>query len=156
MNNSSIGALVPKGNGPNELNINTRFTKSELRTMCPATAYALIAAENALNDAIWKPKNDADKQSTGVAVGVGMVDLVDVCRTYEALTKGYHKVSPYFVPRILPNMAAGQISIKYGFRGPNHCVSTACATGAHAIGIINLTEDRKCVFTIQLSNILNF
>ncbi|XP_076160383.1 3-oxoacyl-[acyl-carrier-protein] synthase, mitochondrial isoform X1 [Ptiloglossa arizonensis] len=129
-----IGALVPKGNGPNELNINTRFTKSELRTMCPATAYALIAAENALNDAIWKPKNDADKQSTGVAVGVGMVDLVDVCRTYEALTKGYHKVSPYFVPRILPNMAAGQISIKYGFRGPNHCVSTACATGAHAIG----------------------
>ncbi|XP_076160384.1 3-oxoacyl-[acyl-carrier-protein] synthase, mitochondrial isoform X2 [Ptiloglossa arizonensis] len=102
--------------------------------MCPATAYALIAAENALNDAIWKPKNDADKQSTGVAVGVGMVDLVDVCRTYEALTKGYHKVSPYFVPRILPNMAAGQISIKYGFRGPNHCVSTACATGAHAIG----------------------
>ncbi|XP_043253767.1 3-oxoacyl-[acyl-carrier-protein] synthase, mitochondrial [Colletes gigas] len=129
-----IAALVPKGDGPNELNIDSHFTKSELRTMCPATAYALIATEHALNDAKWKPENETDKQDTGVAVGIGMIDLVDVCTTYEALKKGYNKVSPYFVPRILPNMAAGQISIKYGFRGPNHCVSTACATGAHAIG----------------------
>ena len=102
--------------------------------MCPATAYALIATEEALNDANWKPEAETDKQDTGVAVGIGMIDLVDVCTTYEALKKGYNKVSPYFIPRILPNMAAGQISIKYGFRGPNHSVSTACATGAHAIG----------------------
>ncbi|XP_076627403.1 3-oxoacyl-[acyl-carrier-protein] synthase, mitochondrial [Colletes latitarsis] len=129
-----IAALIPKGDGPNELNIDSHFTKSELRTMCPATAYALIATENALNDANWKPENEMDKRDTGVAVGIGMIDLVDVCTTYEALKKGYNKVSPYFVPRILPNMAAGKISIKYGFRGPNHCVSTACATGAHAIG----------------------
>lgn len=129
-----VGALVPKGDGSNELNIDKYFSKSELRTMCPATAYALIATEEALNDAKWKPKEEADKQDTGVAVGIGMIDLVDVCTTYEALKKGYNKVSPYFVPRILPNMAAGQISIKYGFRGPNHSVSTACATGAHAIG----------------------
>ncbi|XP_054007110.1 3-oxoacyl-[acyl-carrier-protein] synthase, mitochondrial [Hylaeus anthracinus] len=129
-----IGALIPKGSGPNELDINSHFTKSELRTMCLATAYALIATEDALNDAKWKPDDEKDKQDTGVAVGVGMIDLVDVCTTYEAMKKGYNKVSPYFVPRILPNMTAGQISIKYGFRGPNHCVSTACATGAHAIG----------------------
>ncbi|KZC04585.1 PREDICTED: 3-oxoacyl-[acyl-carrier-protein] synthase, mitochondrial [Dufourea novaeangliae] len=129
-----IGALVPKGNGSNELNIESYFSKSELRTMCGATAYALIATEMALNDAKWKPKDETDKQDTGVSVGIGMVDLVDICTTYEALKKGYNKVSPYFVPRILPNMAAGQISIKYGFRGPNHSVSTACATGAHAIG----------------------
>ncbi|XP_068969396.1 3-oxoacyl-[acyl-carrier-protein] synthase, mitochondrial isoform X1 [Bombus flavifrons] len=129
-----VAALVPKGNGPNELDIDSYFTKSELRTMCPATPYALIATEEALNDANWKPNNETDKRDTGVAVGIGMIDLIDVCTTYEALKKGYNKVSPYFVPRILTNMAAGQISIKYGLRGPNHSVSTACATGAHAIG----------------------
>ncbi|XP_074094274.1 3-oxoacyl-[acyl-carrier-protein] synthase, mitochondrial isoform X2 [Cotesia typhae] len=102
--------------------------------MCPATAYALIAAEEALEDAKWKPDEETHKRDTGVAVGIGMVDLVDVCSIYEAMKKSYSKVSPYFIPRILPNMAAGQISIKYGFRGPNHSVSTACATGAHAIG----------------------
>ncbi|XP_076755554.1 3-oxoacyl-[acyl-carrier-protein] synthase, mitochondrial isoform X2 [Xylocopa sonorina] len=114
--------------------MNSYFTKSELRTMCPATVYALIATEEALEDAKWKPTDETHKRDTGVAVGIGMIDLVDVCTTYEAMKKGYNKVSPYFVPRILPNMAAGNISIKYGFRGPNHSVSTACATGAHAIG----------------------
>ncbi|KAJ8686485.1 hypothetical protein QAD02_022279 [Eretmocerus hayati] len=129
-----IAALVPKGCEPHELDLKTKFSTSELRTMCSATAYAMIAAEEALDDANWKPEQEEDKRDTGVAVGIGMVDLVDVCTTYEQLKKGYSKVSPYFVPRILPNMAAGQISIKYGFRGPNHSVSTACATGAHAIG----------------------
>lgn len=114
--------------------------------MCPATAYALIATEEALNNANWKPKDETDKRDTGVAVGIGMIDLIDICATYEALKKGYNKVSPYFVPRILPNMAAGQISIKYGFRGPNHSVSTACATGAHAIGIIIFNKFEKIVY----------
>lgn len=125
---------MPKGDASHQLNIDSHFTKSELRTVCPATAYALIASEEALTDAKWKPDDENDKRATGVSVGIGMIDLVDVCMTYEALKKGYSKVSPFFVPRILPNMAAGQISIKYGFRGPNHSVSTACATGAHAIG----------------------
>ncbi|XP_014223106.1 3-oxoacyl-[acyl-carrier-protein] synthase, mitochondrial [Trichogramma pretiosum] len=125
-----IAALVPQGN---EL-LKSKFSTSELRTMCPATAYALIATEEALIDANWKPKNEEDKRDTGVTVGMGMVDLVDVCNMHEQLKKGYSKVSPFFVPRILPNMAAGHISIKYGFQGPNHSVSTACATGAHAIG----------------------
>ncbi|XP_034946261.1 3-oxoacyl-[acyl-carrier-protein] synthase, mitochondrial isoform X3 [Chelonus insularis] len=94
----------------------------------------VVAAEEALSDAEWKPINEEDKRNTGVAVGIGMIDLIDVCSTYETLNKSYSKVSPYFIPRILTNMAAGQISIKYGFRGPNHAVSTACATGVHAIG----------------------
>ncbi|XP_031625742.1 3-oxoacyl-[acyl-carrier-protein] synthase, mitochondrial [Contarinia nasturtii] len=119
----------------NEIKLHDHFSKSELRSIAPATSYALLAAKEALQMAKWQPNNDESKDRTGVAVGMGMVDLASICETYEALqTNGYNRVSPHFVPKILTNMAAGQISIKYGFRGPNHCVSTACATGAHAIG----------------------
>ncbi|XP_068081934.1 3-oxoacyl-[acyl-carrier-protein] synthase, mitochondrial [Anabrus simplex] len=129
-----IAALVPRGKGVGQLDICEHFSNYELRTMAPATRYALIAAQEALADAQWLPDNEHSKEKTGVTVGMGMIDLQDVSETNQALTQGYNRVSPYFVPRILPNMAAGHISIKYGFRGPNHCVSTACATGAHAIG----------------------
>ncbi|XP_055305498.1 3-oxoacyl-[acyl-carrier-protein] synthase, mitochondrial [Sitodiplosis mosellana] len=116
-----------------DLKLHEHFSKTELRAIAPATQLALIAAKQALNMAKWEPKTDLDR--TGVAVGMGMVDLSSVCETFEALqNKGYSRVSPHFVPKILANMAAGQISIKYGFQGPNHSVSTACATGAHAIG----------------------
>lgn len=110
------------------------MSKANLKSMAPATCLALVATEEALSDANWLPETGLDKEATGVAIGMGMIDLKDVCDTNEALKLGYNKVSPFFVPRILPNMAAGQISIKYGFRGPNHAVSTACATGAHSIG----------------------
>ncbi|XP_018568037.1 3-oxoacyl-[acyl-carrier-protein] synthase, mitochondrial [Anoplophora glabripennis] len=122
-----------KDNGV-EFQLSEHFKKTELKTMAPATGYALLAAKQALQDANLLNMTDDMKENTGVAVGMGMVDLGDICRTYDALKKGYHHVSPFFVPRILPNMAAGNISIKYGFQGPNHAVSTACATGAHAIG----------------------
>lgn len=110
------------------------LSKSTLKSMAPATSLALVATSEALKDANWTPKSEHCKEMTGVAIGMGMIDLNDVCITNEALKVGYNKVSPFFVPRILPNMAAGHISIKYGFRGPNHSVSTACATGAHSIG----------------------
>ncbi|XP_030023213.2 3-oxoacyl-[acyl-carrier-protein] synthase, mitochondrial [Manduca sexta] len=110
------------------------LSKSNLKSMAPATCLALIATAEALTDAKWLPESDEEKEVTGVAIGMGMIDLKDVCDTNDALKLGYNKVSPFFVPRILPNMAAGHISIKYGFRGPNHAVSTACATGAHSIG----------------------
>ncbi|XP_055642074.1 3-oxoacyl-[acyl-carrier-protein] synthase, mitochondrial [Toxorhynchites rutilus septentrionalis] len=120
----------------NDLDIEKCFSQSELKTMARATALALIAAKEAIQEADWNPAADDTQahERTGVAIGMGMVDLMDVCDTNEALKKGYNRVSPFFVPRILPNMPAGQLSIKYGFRGPNHSVSTACATGAHSIG----------------------
>ncbi|XP_053625581.1 3-oxoacyl-[acyl-carrier-protein] synthase, mitochondrial [Plodia interpunctella] len=114
--------------------ISKALSKSNLRTMAPATCLALLATAEALSDAKWLPEAEEDRESTGVAIGMGMIDLKDVCDTNDALKLGYNKVSPFFVPRILPNMAAGHISIKYGLRGPNHAVSTACATGAHSIG----------------------
>ncbi|XP_055712761.1 3-oxoacyl-[acyl-carrier-protein] synthase, mitochondrial [Phlebotomus papatasi] len=125
-----VAAQIPK----DDFDISKIFTKSELKSMSPAIAYSLIATKEALSQSQWLPMEIKEQNRTGVAVGIGMVDLVDICEAYDALQKGYNRVSPFFVPRILPNMAAGQISIKYGFRGPNHSVSTACATGAHAIG----------------------
>lgn len=117
-----------------ELPIDSFFTKSELKTMAPATTLALLAADEAIKSSRIDT-NDRDVQlRTGVAIGMGMIDLVDVCETNRVLDRGYNRVSPFFVPRILPNMAAGQVSIKYRFNGPNHAVSTACATGVHAIG----------------------
>ncbi|KAK3868687.1 hypothetical protein Pcinc_025943 [Petrolisthes cinctipes] len=129
-----VAASVPRGNDMGQLNTEAHFSLSELRTMTPATSYALVAAKEALWDANWQPEDQREKERTGVAVGMGMVDLNDVIATGQALQNRYSKVSPYFVPRILTNMAAGQIGMKYGFQGPNHSVSTACATGAHAVG----------------------
>lgn len=125
-----IAGTIPAG----DEKILKALSKSNLKSMAPATCLALVATAEALLDANWLPESNVDKESTGVAIGMGMIDLKDVCETNDALKLGYNKVSPFFVPRILPNMAAGHISIKYGFRGPNHSVSTACATGAHSIG----------------------
>lgn len=115
------------------LNLTETVPKSKVRTMAPSTRLALMAAREAVEDSkIFS--STVDRENIGVSVGVGMVDLEDVCQTAKALETGYSKVSPYFVPRILLNMSAGQISMEYGVQGPNHSVSTACATGAHAIG----------------------
>ncbi|XP_059615139.1 3-oxoacyl-[acyl-carrier-protein] synthase, mitochondrial [Phlebotomus argentipes] len=127
---SRVAAQIPR----EEFDLSKVFTKSELKSMSPAIVYSLVAAKEALTSSQWTPTEQEAQNRTGVSVGIGMVDFVDICEANDALRQGYNRVSPFFVPRILPNMAAGQISIKYGFRGPNHAVSTACATGAHAIG----------------------
>lgn len=125
---SKIAAILDESNLPELL------PKSKVRTMAPSTRLALIAAQEAVDDSKIFSSSEIDKENIGVSVGVGMVDLEDVYQTAKALETSYSKVSPYFVPRILLNMAAGQISMAYGIQGPNHAVSTACATGAHAIG----------------------
>lgn len=131
---SKVAAQIPLGSGKGEFNVNDHFHDKQLRAMAPGTVFAVVAAREALKDAQWSPQNQDSKQRTGVAVGMGMVSLNDICATNDALKTRYNRVSPYFVPKILLNMAAGHISMEFGFQGPNHAVSTACATGAHAIG----------------------
>ncbi|RCI03956.1 Mitochondrial beta-keto-acyl synthase [Rhizopus stolonifer] len=130
-----IAAEVPKG--PFEQG---QFTASEWldrgdeRTMAKFSHYAIAAARQAIQDANYAP-TDSEKERTGVCIGSGMGSLEDIVDTTTAYSAGgYRRVSPMFVPRILINMAAGHLTMKYGFQGPNHAVSTACTTGAHAIG----------------------
>ncbi|KAK2169125.1 hypothetical protein LSH36_12g17020 [Paralvinella palmiformis] len=130
-----VAGKVPIGDEEGQLNISAYISKSDERCMSLPVCYALIAADEAIKQSGWMPETNDDFCRTGVAVGMGMVplnEIVDAGRNLYDVS--YNRVSPYFVPKILINMAAGHISLKYGFKGVNHSVSTACATGAHSVG----------------------
>jgi len=96
--------------------------------------YALKASEEALTQAGWKPKDEESLKRTGVVIGAGIGGLEPIQdQTIDMEAKGVKRISPFFIPRALINLASGWVSIKYGFMGPNHSVVTACATGGHAI-----------------------
>ena len=95
----------------------------------------IISAIQAIEDSDWKPQSENQKNRTGVILGSGIGGLETIANTTELLnSKGPRKVSPFFIPSALINLLSGQVSIRYGFKGPNHSVVTACSTGAHAIG----------------------
>ena len=99
--------------------------------------YAIAAADEAVKDSGWQPGEDdrEGRERTGVMIGSGIGGLATIERTsIEMHEKGPRRVSPFFIPSALVNLASGQVSIRYGFKGPNHAVVTACATGAHAVG----------------------
>lgn len=97
--------------------------------------FAIAAADEALADANWKPESAEDQEATGVMIGSGIGGLGPIADTaLELKEKGVRRVSPFFIPSALINLASGQVSIRHGLKGPNHSVVTACATGAHAIG----------------------
>ena len=97
--------------------------------------YAMAAADEAVKDSGWVPQSDEDRERSGVMIGSGIGGLATIEKTsIELYEKGPRRVGPFFIPSALINLASGQVSIRYGFKGPNHSVVTACATGAHAIG----------------------
>ncbi|KAK5664119.1 hypothetical protein OQA88_334 [Cercophora sp. LCS_1] len=110
---------------------------SEQRNTSLFSQYAVAATEMALAQAGWKPTTPEQLDATGVCMGSGignLHELYGISRDFQKGVNGYAKVSPYFVPKILINLAAGNIAMRYGFRGPNHAATTACTTGAHSIG----------------------
>ena len=107
----------------------------EARKVDDFILYAVAAAEQAVRDAEWTPEDEESRLRTGVMIGSGIGGLNSIAETALLIRdKGPRRVSPFFIPGSLINLAAGQVSIRYGFKGPNHAVVTACSTGAHAIG----------------------
>ena len=132
---SQVAGFVPRGNGPGEFQESDWVSPPERRSMSLASVYALCASSEALNDAGWKPESEHDCKRTGVAIGSGQVNMTEVVKAGEQMAnKQYRRITPYLIPLILTNMPCGEVSIRFGLLGPNHAVSTACATGAHAIG----------------------
>jgi 3-oxoacyl-[acyl-carrier-protein] synthase II len=97
--------------------------------------YALAAAQEAIADSGWAPESDADREATGVMIGSGIGGLIGITDGAVLVSeRGAERLSPFYIPANLLNLASGHVSMRYGFKGPNHAVVTACSTGAHAIG----------------------
>ncbi len=97
--------------------------------------YGIAAAQQAVEDAGWMPEDEVSRERTGVMIGAGIGGLQWIADSAVTLhDKGPRRISPFFIPAALINLASGQVSIRYGFKGPNHAVVTACSSGAHAIG----------------------
>ncbi|MBY0431671.1 MAG: beta-ketoacyl-ACP synthase II [Rhodospirillales bacterium] len=132
---AKIAGMVPRGDGPNEFNPDSVASAKERRRMDEFIVYALAAAIEAVEDSGWKPSDEEGQERTGVMIGSGIGGLQGIAAGAVTLQEsGPRKISPFFIPSSLINLASGHVSIKYGFRGPNHAVVTACSTGAHAIG----------------------
>ncbi|UXI14245.1 3-oxoacyl-acyl-carrier-protein synthase [Sarcoptes scabiei] len=111
------------------------FTKNQLRTYSRAGLYGLLAVREAIQNAKWtRPQNDLEASRCGVTIGSGMINFEDVIEAQRQFDRSYSRISPHFITKVLLNMPAGYVSMEYNLRGPNHTVSTACTTGAHAIG----------------------
>ncbi|KAK0511660.1 hypothetical protein JMJ35_006233 [Cladonia borealis] len=131
-----VAGLVPEGKKEDGgWTVSEWLSGDEQRRMSKFMGYAMAASQEALDDAGWKPKTEEEQEMTGICMGSGIGSLEEQYDTSIALDKGGpKKVSPLFVPKLLINLAAGHISMKYGLKGPNHAVTTACTTGAHSIG----------------------
>lgn len=134
--NAQIAGCVPKGNyADGKFNADEWVSPKDQRKMDDFITYAIAAATQAVDDAGWKPENEEDREATGVMIGSGIGGLTVLTEGGLIVKeKGPRKMPPYFIPASLINLASGHVSIKYGFKGPNHAVVTACSTGAHAIG----------------------
>lgn len=130
---SKIAGLPQRGTEPGEYNPDDVVEPKEQRKMDRNIVYGMVAADEAIRDA-GLIDYDGDKTRIGVAIGSGIGGLSTIADTYEdILQHGTRFVSPFFVPKCVINMTSGNVSIKYGFMGPNIAMATACATGTHSI-----------------------
>ncbi|WP_118134877.1 beta-ketoacyl-ACP synthase II [Oceanicella sp. SM1341] len=131
-----IACEIPLGDGTDgTYNADDWVSPKDQRKTDRFITYALTAAEQAVTDAGWKPTDEEECLRTGVMIGSGIGGVESIAETALVLRdRGPRRVSPFFIPGALINLCSGQVSIRYGFRGPNHSVVTACSTGAHAIG----------------------
>jgi 3-oxoacyl-[acyl-carrier-protein] synthase II len=137
-----IACIVPRVDGrgggagdAHAFDADKTLSQKEQRRIEDFILFAIAAADEAVADSGWKPADDEEKNRTGVLIGSGIGGIEAIANNALILEKdGPRKISPFFIPSALINLASGQVSIRHGFRGPNHSVVTACATGAHAVG----------------------
>ena len=136
---SQVAGLIPKTEDENPqdgaFNVNLYVPPKEQRKIDPFISYGLAAAAEAVEESGWVPQSDEERERTGVLIGSGIGGLTAMYESSITLKeRGPRRLSPFCIPSMLINLASGHVSIKYGFKGPNHSVVTACATGTHAIG----------------------
>jgi 3-oxoacyl-[acyl-carrier-protein] synthase II len=133
---SRIAAQVPIGDtASGKYNAEDWVPAKDHRRMDTFVLFAMAAAVQAIEDSGWTPEDEEARERTGVMIGLGIGGLPAINDTALVLAeRGPRRVSPFFIPSSLINLASGNVSIRYGFKGPNHAVVTACSSGAHAIG----------------------
>ncbi len=133
---AKIAGQVPRGaKADGRLDLAEWIAPKDQRKMDRFIHLALVAATEAVEDFGWRPETEADHEATGVMIGSGIGGLQSIYDGSVLVHEGRaRRMSPFFIPSALINLASGHVSIKYGFKGPNHAVVTACATGVHAVG----------------------
>jgi 3-oxoacyl-[acyl-carrier-protein] synthase II len=133
---TKIACQVPRGDGSDgTFNPDQWVDAKEQRRMDDFIIYGLAAATQAVRDSGWQPKTEEERYRTGVLIGSGIGGLDGIEQASILVhEKGPRRLSPFFIPGRLINLVSGYVSIEHGYKGPNHAVVTACATGAHAIG----------------------
>ncbi|MEJ0062865.1 MAG: beta-ketoacyl-ACP synthase II [Alphaproteobacteria bacterium] len=130
-----VAGQVPFGDAEGQVNLDHYIPVKDQKKMDAFIHFAIVAAHEAMKDSGYVPANDEARNRAGVLIGSGIGGLPEIYDTSVTLfERGPRRVSPFFIPASLINLAAGQVSIIHDLRGPNHAVVTACASGAHAIG----------------------
>jgi len=133
---AKIAGQVPQGSrAEGKLDLNEWIPVKDQKKMDRFIQLALVAAQEAVEDSGWLPETEEDRAASGVMIGSGIGGLVTIYEASQVVASGRaRRLSPFFIPSALINLASGHVSIKYGLKGPNHSVVTACATGVHALG----------------------
>jgi len=133
---AKIAGQVPLGTrAEGKLDVGEWIPVKDQKKMDRFVQFALVAATEAVEDSGWQPEDDEGRVSTGVMIGSGIGGLQTIYEASQLVAAGKaRRLSPFFIPSALINLASGHVSIKYGFKGPNHSAVTACATGVHALG----------------------